>query len=621
MRPFDLASVLLLAGLLVAGCPSWEPGGGYDDDDSADDDDAADDDTGDDDSGDDDDTSTEDVDGDGFSEADGDCHDGNANIYPGAPELCDGIDDDCDGVTPPDEVDADGDGWMICVGDCDDAEPAANPGEVEIPGDGLDNDCDGVTDPAWIPISGTPDPQGDHGGYVVDLATLEYRQSGSAISFRVLSYETFDDADAMVDVYVDNGTDSFTLTWDQGDVQFWSSSNGWAAPLSPPPSLSVETAGIDSLIVHADLGSMGLGGAATMDTAVGVGLVGADYQDLYPDSGQLATVPLGPAPALVVDSTNFSEVSGDGDSEIEAGEQWDVDVLVRNDGDVPAAGVVATLEASAAISVPVPDGSYGVIQPGSSASSYPPYTIDVGLGAAGIEELVLRLEGANGTWLVPIEVPIDLGLPTPAYEQWDYAFDVFGNTVSGDIVVTILDASQVEVCDHRLAFDATYDYGTSQGGYWPDVADETLEFTAVIDTFTGSCPSGYHDLYSVDASELLTGSFTLLAFISCDVADGSFHGDDLVTGNGSGTQESWCDDVGPDLQNYLNSGAPEAIAVMLTGNGDLAGLGNYTYYPSADGLNYWAHMGMVMVAPGNGGDPAYGMLGAYMLWVNWIFGI
>ncbi len=86
-----------------------------------------------------------DADGDGVDSCSGDCNDLAAQIYPGAPEICDGIDGDCDGVIPEDEADADGDGQMICEGDCDDDEAAVFAGENEIC-DGLDNDCDPATD-------------------------------------------------------------------------------------------------------------------------------------------------------------------------------------------------------------------------------------------------------------------------------------------------------------------------------------------------------------------------------------------------------------------------------------------------------------------------------------------
>ena len=67
--------------------------------------------------------------------------------HPGADEVCDGWDNDCDGET--DEVaDGDGDGvaGLECGGeDCDDRNPRAAPGLDEVC-DGADNDCDGETD-------------------------------------------------------------------------------------------------------------------------------------------------------------------------------------------------------------------------------------------------------------------------------------------------------------------------------------------------------------------------------------------------------------------------------------------------------------------------------------------
>jgi len=85
-----------------------------------------------------------DLDRDGVPEGE-DCDDSSPSVYPGAAELCDGLDTDCDPSThaPGGESDGDGDGWFGCSGDCDDSVPSIHPEADEIC-DGVDNDCDGV---------------------------------------------------------------------------------------------------------------------------------------------------------------------------------------------------------------------------------------------------------------------------------------------------------------------------------------------------------------------------------------------------------------------------------------------------------------------------------------------
>lgn len=83
----------------------------------------------------------------GYSGVDGDCDDGDAEIYPGAAEACDQVDQDCDGQVD-EGFDVDGDGFTACGGDCNDGAASTYPGAVEVC-DRVDQDCNGVNDDPW----------------------------------------------------------------------------------------------------------------------------------------------------------------------------------------------------------------------------------------------------------------------------------------------------------------------------------------------------------------------------------------------------------------------------------------------------------------------------------------
>jgi hypothetical protein len=107
----------------------------------------------------------------GFVANDDDCDDENPTIHPGAPETCNGLDDDCDERVDSEDDDLEGgislytdddqDGYgddatervgcagdkdaVEVAGDCDDTTQSVHPGaEPEICEDGIDTNCDGT---------------------------------------------------------------------------------------------------------------------------------------------------------------------------------------------------------------------------------------------------------------------------------------------------------------------------------------------------------------------------------------------------------------------------------------------------------------------------------------------
>ena len=104
-----------------------------------------------------------DNDGDGLAACLGDCNDANPSVYPGAPQVCDGLNNNCSAPGWPSlagtaEVDADADGVSLCAGDCNEADPLVYRGAPDV-NDGRDNQCPG--DPGF----GLIDESSGDGGF------------------------------------------------------------------------------------------------------------------------------------------------------------------------------------------------------------------------------------------------------------------------------------------------------------------------------------------------------------------------------------------------------------------------------------------------------------------------
>ena len=189
-----------------------------------------------------------DADADGYS-VDIDCDDTRKTVNPDAPELCDGLDNDCDGtiddaadgaVTWYADADHDGygdlaeaivacdapDGYVTDPTDCDDTQGEVHPTHPEVC-DGLDNDCDGRVDlDAVDATTWGADGDGDGYGDAADTQTACDAPAGYAAGT-----EDCDDGDAAIHPGASESDCSDPVDYNcDGSVE-WADADGdgWAA--------------------------------------------------------------------------------------------------------------------------------------------------------------------------------------------------------------------------------------------------------------------------------------------------------------------------------------------------------------------------------------------------------
>jgi len=155
-----------------------------------------------------------------------DCNDRNATIHPGAAEICNNADDNCDGRTD-EGFDKDGDGFTTCAlprGDCNDSDISIYPGATEIC-DGKDNQCPGDTGYGEIDENcRTCTAYNDFGNYVLNecdsvILNKTVAIDGNSVQLNItIKFNEISEGEKTVGINADYAFNDFGIKLNEGNA-------------------------------------------------------------------------------------------------------------------------------------------------------------------------------------------------------------------------------------------------------------------------------------------------------------------------------------------------------------------------------------------------------------------